>query len=226
MTADDPILTVAEVRRLEETLARQGTPLLELMRRAGRAIAGVVEEAAGPGAVVTVLCGTGNNGGDGWVVADLLAGKEMTVHLVSARHPEDVRAEPARSAIQETIARDHPDLRVHVAPDPVALDALLAASTVVVDAILGTGFDGVSVRPPYSSWIEATNNARLHHPGLTVVAADTPSGLSADSGRAAIPTIQADLTVTMLAHKPGLLASGAHIYCGELRLAHLRDTAN
>ncbi len=162
MAVTEPILTVAEVRRLEEDLAHSGTSLLDLMRRAGQAITGAVHEHASATHPVVILAGTGNNGGDGWVVADNLAAANQPVHLVSNRRPEDLQAEPARSAAKETMSHNHASLTLTFHPDENQLAALLAEATVVVDAILGTGFDGVRVREPYAGWIDALNQARAN----------------------------------------------------------------
>ena len=135
------------------------------------------------------------------------------------------------------------------------IDAIDGAEA-VVDAILGTGFAGDEVRPPYAAWIRAANRRRFegsrgkgrgrhrkralergrHERGERrsapmrakdapfTVAVDVPSGLSAQTGAAARPCLAADMTVTMLAYKPGLVATETNRWTGMVTLARLVDT--
>ena len=89
----------------------------------------------------------------------------------------------------------------------------------VVDAMLGTGFTGTEVREPYDWWIWFANERRAEH--AKVLAADVPSGLSAQTGAAADPCIKADLTVTMIVNKTGLASPEAARWCGEVSVAPL-----
>jgi NAD(P)H-hydrate epimerase len=111
-----------------------------------------------------------------------------------------------------------------IAPGQDELAALLAGANVVIDAILGTGFAHDQVRQPYAGWIEACNAARQaprQLPSLHVIAADCPSGLNAQTGRAAASCITADVTVTMLAAKTGLIAPHARPHVGAIKVAPL-----
>ena len=194
----EPVLDVSEVAALEQRLDASGTSLAELMDRAGSALAVRIEQQMPAPARVVVLAGSGNNGGDGWVAARLLADAGYAVALVAARAGIDVRVSPGAGELAE----------------------LLAQADTVIDAILGTGFTGDTVREPYGAWIEAANQAHRAR-GFFAIAADVPSGLSAQDGTQASPTFAADCTVTMLAAKPGLLASGANSFTGEVLLAPL-----
>ena len=250
------VLDVAEVAALERTLAEAGTPLSELMARAGAAVAEAVRTWVPDPSPVVVLAGAGNNGGDGWVAARLLAQAGYPVTLVTPDLAERLHAEPARTTAQgvfaEAAARKLP-LRVLVAPDADVLSDAVDGAQAVVDAMLGTGFSGDEVRAPYAGWIEAANRRRfegarrsgrgrhrkrLHEQGDHVrgarralprkakdapfaVAVDVPSGLSAQTGAAARPCFAADVTVTMLAFKPGLVVPAAARWTGAVRLAKL-----
>ena len=97
---------------------------------------------------------------------------------------------------------------------------LLKSASVIVDAILGTGFAHDQVREPYSWWIQLANAARSER-GATIIAADGPSGLNAQTGVSVSECIEADVTVTMLAPKVGLLEPAAQSYVGSLMLAPL-----
>jgi hydroxyethylthiazole kinase-like uncharacterized protein yjeF len=215
------ILNVAEVMALEQRLVRQGTPLLELMQRAGARIAAWVAGRARPGDAVVVFCGSGNNGGDGWVAAGLLADMGYPVSLVTACPASRLKAEPARTAALMVTRQAGQGLATCENPDAAAIRRLLGAPAVVIDAMLGIGLASGEVTLPYADWIKAINAARSGDAGLCVVAVDLPSGLFADSGFAAHPGIQADATITLLAYKPGLLVLSAQALVGELVLETL-----
>lgn len=216
--AQAPVLDVADVVALEQRIARDGTSLLELMTRAGTTLARAVKVHAVPGAAVVILAGSGNNGGDGWVAARALAAADRNVTLVSKTAPEELTAEPARTAALESASIGSFDLAI--APSDAELARLLENADVIVDAILGTGFAHDRVREPYATWICLTNEAHNDH-GTPLVAADCPSGLNAQTGATASECIAADETVTMIVPKTGLLESQARPYVGALLLTPL-----
>ena len=216
--AQAPVLDVADVVALEQRVARDGTSLFDLMTRAGTALARAVEAHAVPGATIVILAGSGNNGGDGWVAARALAAADRNVTLVSKVVPEELTAEPARTAALESASTGSVDLAI--APSDAELARLLDNADVIVDAILGTGFVHDQVREPYATWIRQANGAHRKH-GVRIVAADCPSGLSAQTGATASECIAADETVTMIVPKTGLLESQARPYVGTLLLAPL-----
>ena len=199
---------------------------------------------------IAILCGSGNNGGDGWVAARELARAGCAVNLVTKRPAGEISAEPAheQALLTEAIASEatnaaHAGLRqtaasaptapqttatqhaepgaiaIHVSPSHGELACLFAAADVIVDAILGTGFSGDSVLAPYGAWIRLANEQRAR--GARIVAADVPSGLSAQTGKAAEPCLKAHETVTMIASKPGLETPYAFAFCGTVRVAPL-----
>lgn len=199
---------------------------------------------------IAILCGSGNNGGDGWVAARELARAGCAVDLVTKRPAREISAEPAheQALLTEAIASEatsaaHAGLRqtaasaptapqttatqhakprtiaIHVSPSGDELACLLAAADVIVDAILGTGFSGDSVLAPYDAWIRLANEQRAR--GARIVAADVPSGLSAQTGKAAEPCLKAHETVTMIASKPGLETPYAFAFCGTVHVAPL-----
>ena len=232
-----PVLDVADVAKLEQAIAADGTSLAELMERAGDAIADEVQaQLAGPAPVV-VLCGSGNNGGDGWVCARALAQAGWPVTLVTPRAAETLTAEPAHSAALKALAAAQTNqlpLTVLVAPNAEQLEHTLSEARCIVDAILGTGFSGTEVREPYATWIRLANQRRKSalaceqaegDAATRIVAADVPSGMSAQTGLAAQPCIHADATVTMIVYKPGLLKPESARYTGTLKLAPLVDEA-
>lgn len=205
---------------------------------------------------IAILCGSDNNGGDGWVAARELARAGCAVDLVTKRPAREISAKPAheQALLTEAIASETTDaahaglhqaanssqtavsaltapqttaaqhaepgtIAIHVSPSDGELARLLAAADVIVDAILGTGFSGDSVLAPYDAWIRLANEQRTH--GARIVAADVPSGLSAQTGKAAEPCLKAHETVTMIASKPGLETPYAFAFCGTVRVAPL-----
>ena len=228
-----PVLDVADVAKLEQAIAADGTSLAELMERAGNAVADEVQAQLSCPAPVVVLCGTGNNGGDGWVCARALAQAGWPVTLVAPRAAEALTAEPAHSAALKALAAAQTNqlpLTVLVAPDANQLELELNEAHCIVDAILGTGFSGTEVREPYATWISLAIQRRENASdceqaegdvATRIVAADVPSGMSAQTGLAAQPCIHADATVTMIVYKPGLVKPESARYTGALKLAPL-----
>ena len=211
----DQALSVADVVALEQRIANAGTSLAELMERAGTWIAyrTLKQESAQN---IAIACGSGNNGGDGWVAARELAATGKQVTLITPKQPADIHALPARDAACASAQTESFELLVD--PSFEQVECALAHADVVIDAILGTGFSGTEVKEPYNTWIDLINQARNR--GAFVVAADVPSGLNADTGCAQTAVI-ADETVTMIAPKKGLLTPNATPYCGTVITAPL-----
>lgn len=212
-----PTFDVPDVVSMEQTIDRSGTSLAELMDRAGGFLAHRVHEIA-PDATVAILCGNGNNGGDGWVAARDLAARGHAVTLICARAPEQLKAQPARdTAIAALPVLQQAGVRILHDPDNATLRVAFAECAVIVDAILGTGFSGATVKEPFARWIDAANARRKS--GTRIIAADVPSGFGAQAGTASHPAIVADETITMIVSKTGLAAPDAARYCGNIRIA-------
>jgi len=212
-------LDVPSVVALERTIAEHGTSLAELMDRAGLAIAHRIH-ASRPGARVAVLCGNGNNGGDGWVAARELASWGHDVTLVVAREASSLTAEPARSAaLAAAPVLGERGATIFLEPSEREARQALSHADVVIDALLGTGFSGSTVKAPFDQWITLANERRGQ--GAIVVSADTPSGLNAQTGEPSAPCITADETITMIVPKPGLQLPASTDHVGVLRVAPL-----
>jgi hydroxyethylthiazole kinase-like uncharacterized protein yjeF len=199
----------AESMRATDSWAieERGLPSLQLMEAAGAALAEAVREAAQPGPV-RIVCGKGNNGGDGLVAARLLAETGFEVEALLL-WPGEQLSDDAKSnleALGEGAANP---------VEPAGIAAALAGSGAVVDAIFGTGFDG-EPRSPAKEAIEAVNDC-----GAVVIAADIASGIDADSGEAAEVSVEADLTVTFHAAKIGQRVNPGKRLTGELRVAEI-----
>lgn len=208
-----PVLNVEDVKRVEVALTREGVSVSELMHRAGFAAAQEVLE-LGEIDNVVVLTGLGNNGGDGWVAAEFLHSKGVNVRVVSPIDPDQISGDLARQVAQSAVRSGVSPL---VGPSRDELDGLLETADVVLDCMLGTGFHG-EVRAPFDIWIECVNACPAR-----VIAVDVPSGLSAQTGHAAGACVVADMTVTMIALKPGLLADDGRDVCGAIVVAPLAE---
>jgi hydroxyethylthiazole kinase-like uncharacterized protein yjeF len=179
----------------------RGVPSLELMEAAGRAVAEAVAELA-PQGPVRVVCGKGNNGGDGFVAARLLRRMGFEVDVLLLWSSEELRGDA--EANYERIGGDL------VAGD---LADRLQGSGAVVDAIFGTGFEGAP-REPAALAIQAINGC-----GAPVVACDIASGVDASSGEVAGEAVDADITVSFHAAKVGQRVAPGKWHSGELRVA-------
>lgn len=236
---------------------------------------------------VSILCGHGNNGGDGWVAADYLAKAGYHVDLISSVSAQEIKAEPAHTtaceiehgikceieheaeyrvereteckiehkveheaehetkqeiehkskykAGRKIAASPKSKQTIHLLINPTneEVEASLSKADLIIDAILGTGFSGDTVREPFSTWIELTNQQKVREKARNtdqptsntrnarIIAADVASGFSAQTGTAAKPCIVADHTVTMITLKTGLVQPSAKTYCGTIRVAPL-----
>ncbi len=199
----EPLLDAPRMRAVDRwAIEQRGIPSLDLMDRAGQAVARAVE-AVVPDGPVAVVCGKGNNGGDGLVVARLLreAAREVTVVCLAGT---DGLSPDARTNLERLPGA------VPLALSDAAAPAAIARAYVIVDALLGTGFSGVA-QGAVAAAIEAIDAA----PGL-VVSVDMPSGVDASSGIVAGPAIKATKTVTFHAAKPGLWVHPGKNHAGEV----------
>jgi NAD(P)H-hydrate epimerase len=183
-------------------IEEQGVPSLNLMEAAGRALAEAVVELA-PRGPVRIICGKGNNGGDGFVAARLLRELGFAAEVLLLWPAEEVKGDAAVN-LARTEAHE-------VGPEEIG--ARLGGSGAVVDAIFGTGFSGAP-REPAATAIAAINGC-----GVPVVACDVASGVDAASGEVAGAAVEADLTVTFHAAKLGQLVAPGKWATGELRVA-------
>jgi NAD(P)H-hydrate epimerase len=199
-----------------------GYPQERLMEHAGTAVAAAVKALAtdverwGTGPIV-ILCGPGNNGGDGYVAARrlALAGARVIVGVVAS---ESRPTGSASARNWDRIARDTGIDKVHL---PVARDVAMFGrgiekAAVVVDALLGTGVRGV-LRDPIRSAVDVIERARAA--GVPIVAVDTPTAVDLSSGEPSDPAVRADLTVTFHRPKTGLNTRRGAAYAGKVLVA-------
>ena len=196
----------AEQRALDEWAIHElGTPGLDLMERAGRGLSDLVLELA-PTGRIAVVCGRGNNGGDGLVAARRLRELGREVDVLMLGDPGELRGD-ARNNFE----------RLPGTPPAQFTAAALAGAAAVVDAILGTGFSG-EPREPAAGAIRAINDAAEGARGAVVIACDVPSGVDASTGEISEVAVRADATATFHAAKPGLWISPGKDHSGEVRV--------
>jgi len=217
MPAPPRALSVAALREIDRRAAEEfGLPGLVLMENAGagaaRALLAACRAWRLEGAAVAVVCGSGNNGGDGAVLARHLANAGLAVELAYAAEPAARWSGDAR--VQRGVV-ERMGLVREVEDSPAARREFLARARVAVDALCGTGTLGAP-RAHAAAWIVALNAAR--RAGARLVALDLPSGLEADSGEARDPTIEADRTLTFAAPKLGFARPEAARWTGTFEV--------
>jgi len=219
--ADLPAISAETMIGADARAQALGFPQDRLMEHAGTAVAAAVRALAvdldrwGTGPIV-ILCGPGNNGGDGYVAARrlALAGASVIVAVVAT----DTHPAGAAGKNWDRIARDPGIAKVHVpVPRDVAIFGKdIARSAVVVDALLGTGVSG-ALRQPIRAAVELIGTARAA--GVPIVAVDTPTALDLSSGEPSEPVVHADLTVTFHRAKTGLITRQGAAYAGRVLVA-------
>ncbi len=207
------IVGSAEMREIDRTAIEDfGVPSLTLMDRAGRAVAEAAAALAGPNGRVLLVCGGGNNGGDGYVAARLLRGAGRDARVLALVPAQRLSRDAA--AVREQAERA--GVPIDEAGELAELDA--GVGDVVVDAIFGTGL----ARAPegaFASAIDRIEEARVA--GARVVAVDVPSGLSGDTGRPLGACVRADRTVTFGFAKRGLLLHPGPEWAGDVVVADI-----
>ena len=195
-----PLYNAAQVRALDARLIAAGTPGFELMQRAAHAAWRALRRRWPTAAQITVLAGSGNNAGDGYLLAELAHKAGWGVHVLALGAPPRLTGDAAAAHAAARAA----GVSVSAWSEQAELRGVL------VDALLGTGFQG-ELRPPYAAAVEAINAA-----GLPVLALDIPSGLCADTGQVGEQTVRADLTISFIGLKIGLFTGAALDWVGEL----------
>ena len=200
------LLTTDEMARADHLAIEGGTPGAVLMENAGRAVAAAALGLR-RGRPVMVLCGPGNNGGDGFVAARHLAAAGRDVRLFLLGDREKLKGDAALMADRWAGA---------VEPlEPEAADEIVGGAGAVIDALFGAGLSK-PIAGTAAEIVEAVNAS-----GLPVVAVDVPSGVDGSTGLVAGPAIRAARTVTFFRFKPGHLLMPGRALCGDMRLADI-----
>lgn len=200
------LLTTTQMRQADARTIAAGTSGYDLLLRAGRAVAQAAERSLPPSGRVLVVCGPGNNGGDGFVAARILAesGFRAEVALLGSR--DELRGDAAKAVA------DWPG-------GIIALeDAEPGTADLVIDALFGAGLardlDGAALRA-----VERVNRS-----GRPVLAVDVPSGIDGDTGQARGPAVRATATITFARRKPGHLLFPGRAHCGPVEVADIGIT--
>ena len=209
------VCTAGQMAAIDRDTIAAGTPSLELMERAGVALCDALDaggwlDAGGP---VAMVCGKGNNGGDGLVMARLLSESGLVVRVLLLGPREELTAD-ARANFDRLPAS------VDLVPGdptrwPEQVAAVAAGAVVVVDAVLGTGIQP-PLRAPYTGLCAAINEV-----ATPVVAVDIPSGVSGDDGGVDRDAVVADATITVGLPKLGLLLPPGRDHTGELSVVDI-----
>ncbi|QFU16378.1 NAD(P)H-hydrate dehydratase [Microvirga thermotolerans] len=203
MTRPEPLPLAYQMRQADAAAIAAGTPGLTLMKRAGHAVAEAALRMAPPGARVVVAAGPGNNGGDGFVAAALLAGRDCRVTLALLGDRERLRGDAALAAAEwqgQAI--------------PVR-EAAFDEADLIVDALFGTGLQ----RDLEGEARQAVE--RMNASGRPVLAVDLPSGIDSDSGAVRGAAVLAQRTVTFAARKPGHLLLPGRRFAGTVEVADI-----
>jgi len=200
--ADAPILTAKAMREAEAACAIQGTSLSELMDLAGAAVADTAWRMAA-GAPILILCGPGNNGGDGYVAASLLAERGAAVRVAALAEPATGLAKAARAAWTGPV-------------EP--LDGRLAPAPLIVDALFGVGLSR-----PVSDQLATILG---YFSDRRILAVDVPSGIDGDAAEDWMPPLPADVTLALGALKPAHILLPTAPACGRTLLAPIGISAS
>lgn len=209
-------LTREQVRRIDQmAMDRYGISGLVLMENAGRNAATIIDHAYQPAGSAIIFCGAGNNGGDGYVIARHLHNADWCVRVVAVgdrtKMTPDTRTNCTIIEAMSLELLDAPNQACQCA----AVESI-KPQDIVIDALLGTGFQG-EVRSPMDELISGINKM----PRRALVAIDVPSGLDCNEGTPSNATIKADLTITFVALKQGFAVPAAAPYVGRIELADI-----
>ena len=213
------ILTAAEMREVDRvTIEERGIPGLVLMENAGARVYGFLAHQFSPldGQRVVIICGRGNNGGDGLVIARHMVthGQARTLRVVLLGDPRRLRGDAATNYKMLRAADFKPTI-VRNSADWQRVRPTLLPATLVVDAMLGTGLRG----PAEGLYQEVIEDLNANFSHTKVVAVDMPSGLSSDGGEPLGESVRADHTVTFTAPKRSQIFAPNCDRVGELHVA-------
>ncbi len=213
------VMTRAEVRAFDAwAINTLGIPGVMLMENAGRSCAELIEEKIAEVADprVCIFCGTGNNGGDGYVIARHLLNSSVNVAVVIFGDRSKIKGD-AKINLDILESMGLPIEQFNPAGDNVAekIRTLTAEADMIVDSLFGTGLKG-RLNEEYIRLIESINAQ-----SCPILAVDIPSGFDCDTGRPLGAAIEADYTVTFVAVKKGFTTAQAVKYTGEIFIASI-----
>ncbi len=199
----EPLLTPREMQEADRRAIAAGTPGIELMERAGLAVADAASAMAPMGGRILVLCGPGNNGGDGFVAARILAERGFEIRLALLGDRERLSGDAAVAAKRWPGTASRAETA-----DPRGFD-------LVIDALFGAGL---------SRDLEGLARAlveRVNASGRPILAVDVPSGIDGETGQARGAAVRANRTITFVTRKPGHLLLPGRVHCGPVAVADI-----
>ncbi len=219
------IMTKDQVRRFDQRAINElGIPGIVLMENVGRSCAELIKDklADVENPKVCIFCGTGNNGGDGYVIARHLLNDGFNVDVAICGNRGKIKGDAKTNLdILEQISQPAKLLDPKDTDIPKHIEAFAHNTDMVVDSLFGTGLNG-QLRDEYIKLIESINNQ--HKP---ILAVDIPSGLDCDSGQPLGAAIKAAYTVTFVAMKRGFtMAKAAADYTGQIYIASIGVVPN
>lgn len=205
-----PILSAQELQELDERVVKEfHIPTEILMENAGKAVAKeslkILQKTSKTGTVL-VICGGGNNGGDGFVAARHLKEKGMNVSVILLKPKESLR----NASLSNFYRIKSLNISYEVLPQKEQIENQIKNASLIIDAVFGTGFKGKTEGIFYDT-IKLINSSKK-----SVISVDIPSGLNADTGEAQGVSVKADTTVTFAALKKGFLNENAKQYTGKI----------
>jgi len=213
------VLNVAQIRMVDSIAVREfKMSSLVLMENAGRGCADLIHGLANPSDEMVVLCGPGNNGGDGLVIARHLhaRGYRIRLWMVADREKLSPDATANLTIIEHTRIRPNwigNGQSTHEMEKTWSLfRSDLGSSQMILDALLGTGATGTP-RSLMAEAIRLCNQTSVYR-----IAIDIPTGLDAETGQSADPTFRADATLTLVAEKPGFAKPTAATFLGKIHV--------
>jgi len=218
------LMTKDQVRAVDSwAINTLGIPGVVLMENAGRSCAELIKDKlkdiAHP--KVCIFCGTGNNGGDGYVIARHLSNSGFEVVVVICGNREKVKGDAKINLdILERLGRPIEQLNLRDGDVPAQVKAFAADADMLVDGLFGTGLAG-QLSDEYKQLIDSINACNC-----PILAVDIPSGLDCDSGQPLGAAIKADYTVTFVAVKKGFTSGSAAKYTGEIFVASIGGEPN
>lgn len=201
-----PVLTTQQMIEVDRLMIEEwGITLIQMMENAGRNMAELSRRLLSgvQNKKITVLCGTGNNGGGGMVAARHLHNWGAEVNALLVREESQLKEVPANQ------------WKILKRMDIVTSDFDLSKADLIIDTMLGYGVDG-NPREPIASWIRRANESKV-----PIIALDAPSGLDTTTGIPASPCIRAHSTLTLALPKTGLVTPEAKPFVGDLYLADI-----
>lgn len=209
------LYSVCDMRIADKTaIEKYGIPGTTLMKRAAHSLYLALTDHTDPGKKIAVLCGSGNNGGDGYALSLELSKSFENVICLSVFSGMP-KTEDARYFYN--LCKEKGIQVIDCEKDYSLAENTISEADVIVDAIFGTGFDG-EIKPESSAGklISSSNNS-----GAYRLSADVPSGASAEFGNVSAITFKADKTVSFAKGKPGLFSYPAREYCGEIEISDI-----